>query len=316
MAVNDGINNSLTSYGGSIINERVYHYLGSLGYTGSISDRLAKHTFEGKKGWQAIIAEFGKGVVSELDPDAQAYINAVETEDGQALETGVRTAIDDFVVGCKADGIWDALKASCILAGARTLNGALVPLAGTAPTNVNFVSGDYLRKTGLKGDGSTKYLDSNRNNNADPQNSQHLAVYITEQVDPSGVGNYGYLGTSGNISGGSLIGRSGSSARQMVSQSRHGTTFAGGTADAGTGLHGKSRSSSPQFDVRYQGLSATQTSTSQTPFDQVLTVFVQGGSSAFSPNRKSFYSVGESIDLALLDTRVSTLMNAIDGAIT
>jgi hypothetical protein len=68
------------------------------------------------------------------DADAQAYITAVETADGQALETGVRDAINAFVVGCKADGIWNAIKASCILAGARTLTGALVPLVGTAPT--------------------------------------------------------------------------------------------------------------------------------------------------------------------------------------
>jgi len=113
-----------------------------------------------------------------LDPDAQAYIDAVELEDGQALEDGVRTAINDFVVGCKSDGIWSAIKSACILAGARTLDGALVPLVGSAPTNNNFVSGDYDRETGLKGNGSTKYLDSNRNNNADPQDDNHNAIYI------------------------------------------------------------------------------------------------------------------------------------------
>jgi hypothetical protein len=106
-----------------------------------------------------------------FDADAQTYITAVETADGQALETATRYAINNFVIGCKQDGIWSAIKASCILAGARTLSGALVPLVGTAPTNFNFVSGDYNRKTGLVGDKSTKYLDSNRNNNADPQNS-------------------------------------------------------------------------------------------------------------------------------------------------
>jgi hypothetical protein len=84
-----------------------------------------------------------------------------------------------FVKGCKNDGIWTAIKASCILAGARTLAGALVPLVGTAPTNFDglFDSGDYNRKTGLIGDGSTKSLDSNRNNNADPQNSKHVSAY-------------------------------------------------------------------------------------------------------------------------------------------
>jgi hypothetical protein len=114
-----------------------------------------------------------------FDSDASTYIDAVETADGQALETGVRVAINDFVLGCKQDGIWNAIKASCILAGARTLSGALVPLVSTmpSPTNYNFVAGDYNRKTGLIADGSTKYLDSNRNNSTDSQNSKHIAAY-------------------------------------------------------------------------------------------------------------------------------------------
>jgi len=119
-----------------------------------------------------------------MDPDAAAYITAVEAADTAAGQTGgleekTKIAIDNFVLGCKADGIWSAIKASCILAGARTLSGALVPLAGTAPTNVGglFLSGDYNRKTGLVGDGSTKYLDSNRANNADPQNNAHFSIY-------------------------------------------------------------------------------------------------------------------------------------------
>jgi hypothetical protein len=81
----------------------------------------------------------------------RAYIAAVETADGQALEPAIRTAYDQFIRGCKADGIWDAIKASCILSGARSLSGALVPLKGSAPTNNNFVSGDYVRTTGLVG---------------------------------------------------------------------------------------------------------------------------------------------------------------------
>lgn len=113
------------------------------------------------------------------DPDAQAYITAVETADGQALETVIRDAINAFVVGCKADGIWDAIKACCIMAGARTLAGALVPLKGPAPTSFNFTAGNYNRKTGLVGNASNMYLNSNRNNNADPQDNKHLSVYKT-----------------------------------------------------------------------------------------------------------------------------------------
>tara|TARA_R100000687_G_scaffold82416_1_gene81835 strand:- start:39 stop:971 length:933 start_codon:yes stop_codon:yes gene_type:complete len=65
MAVNDNIRNALESYGGFSINTRVYNYLGSLGYTGTISDRLAKYSYEDKKGWQALIARYAGGL-SEL----------------------------------------------------------------------------------------------------------------------------------------------------------------------------------------------------------------------------------------------------------
>jgi len=85
-------------------------------------------------------------------------------------------AIDAFIVGCKDDAIWDAIKACCIMAAWDGLSGCLVPLKGTAPTNNNFVSGDYDRETGLVGDGATKYLDSNRASNDDPQNNAHLAL--------------------------------------------------------------------------------------------------------------------------------------------
>ena len=120
--------------------------------------------------------------VFTYDTDAGDYIQRVEgaSGDNQALEPATRQAINNFVIGCKQDGIWNAIKASCILSGARTLAGALVPLVGTAPANNGFIGigTDYVRKTGLVGDGSTKYLDSNRNNNADPQNSKHLLFTV------------------------------------------------------------------------------------------------------------------------------------------
>ena len=95
------------------------------------------------------------GGLTSYDPDAAAYIAAVEAADGQALETGVKDAINAFVLGCKADGIWNAIKASCILAGARTLAGALVPLVGAAPSQVGAAGGwNYTRKTGLAGNGT------------------------------------------------------------------------------------------------------------------------------------------------------------------
>jgi hypothetical protein len=250
---------------------------------------------------------------SNFDPDALAYISAVESADTQELEPDVRLAFNSFVVGCKSDGIWDAIKASCILAGARTLTGCLVPLKGTAPTSVNFASGDHNRKTGLAGDGSTKYLNSNRNNNADPQDSKHLSAWITTQPDPTGSGNYWYIrGLLGT--GDSFLGRSGTAARLLASRNNATTLAAITAASAVTGFAGHSRSSSSEFISRVSGSNSTHIIASELPSSESLGIFGRSGSIAGN-HRMSFYSIGESLDLALLDARLATLMSDLNSAI-
>jgi hypothetical protein len=243
------------------------------------------------------------------EPEAVSYVAAVEAADGQELEFGVAKAINDFVLGCKNDGIWDAIKASCILAGARTLSGALVPLVGTAPTNNNFVSGDYNRETGLVGDGSTKYLDSNRNNNADPQDSKHLSVYVT--AGSSG-GGQTYIGVDGGAVGASNVNRAGA---VRLNAAAFATVANAGVA---SGLFGASRSASSAFTVRYNGISQSFSNTSEPPSNRLITVFAMdnlGSVINHTSDRFAFYSIGESLDLAKLDTRVSALITAIGAAI-
>jgi hypothetical protein len=251
-----------------------------------------------------------------LDPDAAAYIAAVEAADTQALEPAVRTAINDFVVGCKADGIWAAIKASCILAGARTLTGALVPLVGAAPTNVGglFVSGDYDRKTGLVGDGSTKYLDSNRNNNADPQNSKHISVFASTAATSGGGQFPAYIGAGGSNSGAIQLGRAQNNGG-LYSRINSSTFTAASGPGASTEFIGANRSNSGGHDVRAAGNTVNYTAASQAPFNGNINVFWESGTVAFSNARLAFYSIGESLDLALLDARVTDLINAFDAAI-
>jgi hypothetical protein len=241
-----------------------------------------------------------------LDPDAAAYITAVETADGQALEAGVVTAINDFVVGCKADGVWNAIKASCILAGARTLGGALVPLTGAAPTNFNFVSGDYNRKTGLKGDGSTKYLDSNRAGDAEALNNQHMSVY----VDTASTATNAYIGLGGDTG----IYRN-TALNAIDVRSRN--SIGGSTGSINSiGFIGISRGNASNFDARTSGNTVIINIVSNFANPQNTTVFArQSGTSLLADARIAFYSIGEALDLALLDARVSALITAIDGAI-
>ncbi len=245
------------------------------------------------------------------EPEAVSYVAAVEAADGQELEFGVAKAINDFVLGCKNDGIWDAIKASCILAGARTLSGALVPLVGTAPTNFNFVAGDYNRKTGLVGNGSTKYLDSNRAGNADPQDNNHNSFYLSSI--PTGSVNQELLGNSSS-NGGNIIQTASNNTTYNV-RNRSGTGAATSVSvTASTGLIGVSRSASDSFLFRAKGVTSSPIAqTSQTPLSITLKVF--RSSTLYTNSRLAFYSIGESIDLAKLDTRVSALITAIGAAI-
>jgi hypothetical protein len=249
-----------------------------------------------------------------LDPDAAAYIAAVEAADAQALEPAVRAAINDFVVGCKADGIWAAIKASCILAGARTLTGALVPLVGAAPTNVsgNFVSGDYDRKTGLKGDGSSKRLNANITvSNFSGSDNQHLSAFVTNLPSDSGW----LVNNSGMVTGTSGIGRSAPGAAVSRSQSQTNTVL---KSVFGLNFIGMARASSSQFRHLLE-LDNEQTVnlSSQTPATESFHVFADGGSSPnFSDARISFYSIGNNISLTNLRSRVIDLMNAIEATLT
>jgi hypothetical protein len=242
----------------------------------------------------------------QFDADASTYIEAVEAADTQALETGVRYAINDFVIGCKQDGIWSAIKASCILAGARTLDGALVPLTGTAPTNNNFVSGDYNRKTGLAGNGSNKYLISNRYSNSDPQNSHHMAVYKA-----AGSGNGNLIGQSGSPLARDLIDYN----SQWRFNSRSVSSVTNAAAATTNGFIGLSRSSSSTIYTRIGGAIASQLVGSSAPDAIPIYVFSRGVNDFPTASRLSFYSIGESLDLAALDTRVSALITAIGAAI-
>jgi hypothetical protein len=239
-----------------------------------------------------------------------AYLRAVEVADNQALEQGVQQAVNQFVIGCKADGIWNAIKASCILSGARTLAGSLVPLVGTAPTNFNFVSGDYNRETGLVGDGSTKYLNSNRANNADPQNNNHNACWVSTPA--IGV----LMASSSDLTGQNYMDIVTATTR-LSSRSVAFNSIAIGTA--AVGLYGHSRSSSAQASYRCPQGSGLDNYSSQATDNRNVFLYTRTNDSiafsAWSPARLAFYSIGESLDLALLDARVTALINAFAAAI-
>jgi hypothetical protein len=220
---------------------------------------------------------------------------------------GLVDAFDAFIKGCKDDGNWNAIKTGCVMAGWDGLTGALTPLKDGAPTNFNFVSSDYNRETGLKGNGTTKYLVSNRNNNADPQDNKHLAIYLNEL--PTGI-NAPYIG-SGTQSGGSQLARVLSGTFTTRINSGSGSNI----ALESVGFIGSSRSSSTTINSRIGGITSSISNASATPATEDIRVFSRLSPLDYSTQRASFYSIGESVDLEKLDSRVTTLMSNIATAI-
>jgi hypothetical protein len=264
-----------------------------------------------------LLADFRSIDEDGMDRDALAYIRNVEAADGGYLELGVKRAIDTFVRGCKYDGIWNAIKASALLCGARTLAGALTPLAGDAPTNNNFVDADYNRETGLKGNGSTKYLNSNYAFPAGLQNDMHLAGYVLEQPATIGgffSGSYVLTGSFPNIQ----LSCSATQVTAVLARNPFSGIASITVADT-NGFIGAGRADASTVDIRAD--STQEADASPSSGVTALNQYMFARNSAGTPNnfftaRVAFYSLGESIsDLALLDARVTALVTAIGAAI-
>jgi hypothetical protein len=266
----------------------------------------------GVGGNSGIVQRVGAGVA--LDPDAAAWIAQVEAADGQMLEPALVTAYNEFFIGCKADaspfpGVsnFDAIKASCIMAGARTLAGALVPLRGPAPTSFSFVAGDYSRTLGLVGNGSTKYLNSNwLTFDAAPDN---FSMCVNVSAPAEGVQMY--IGGQ-NLSPDDIY-RNG---EQVTFRSR-GVVFASGPGSR-TGFLGHSRRTD-SITARMGGVSNLFAySAPNVDLSTPIGIFCRlaNGFPGFPTiGRMSYYSIGEAVDLAALDARVTTLQAAIVAAL-
>lgn len=241
------------------------------------------------------------------------------------LELAVTDAFSNCLQALVADGILGVsggvlaqaaslMKASCFMMGARTLSGALVPLAADmpAPTNINFVAGDYSRRTGL-GDpnNATKQLISNRASNADPRDNAHIAVYVTQRNKVVGVNQFLIGAGSGNPGSFHLVDRDSDSVQRV----RSATLTTGGPIISTPTLFGASRFSSSQYIRRINGTSTTINQASDGSLAESTQIFGTTSLSSVATSRICFYTIGEALDLAILDARISALSNAIQAAI-
>jgi hypothetical protein len=153
----------------------------------------------------------GRRPPAGLDPEVRDWLVAVGRNGGTVSPADV-LAVEAFVRGCKADGLWDRLEFVLPLVG-QDLAAALVPLrrANSGPpgpvANVNFVPADYDPVLGLKGDGTTKYLDTGYTL-ARQAGNFHLAAYVVHfpAVPPNGdFTNFTLLGFGASSTGGGYL---------------------------------------------------------------------------------------------------------------
>lgn len=254
-------------------------------------------------------------VGTQWDADAVDYLARVAIADGQALENEVALAANDLFVALKDPAFptptlpthWQAVLAGQFLplCGARTLAGALLPLHSSMPmpTNVNFVPGDYNRKTGLQGDGASKEIDMVFFPSTLPQDDIAMGC-VPSFVDAN------YFINSG---------RGGTGATAVMGLGRHrsrNSTFLTTSSPALNRLHGHSRHDGAGY-LGFAG-SAVQSFTieSQLPHSSTTKMFnCSVPPDGFSSARLRLGFVSASVDLTYMDEILVNYLTALAAAI-
>jgi len=229
--------------------------------------------------------------------EAQNYFDRLDTA-GDTTYVDYKQPLANYIDSLVTLGgaYWDDMKSSASFVGVG-IQGVTVPLRSGMPvlTNNNFVVGDLDQLTGLKGDGSTKYLATNVAGTAISQNDASISVYIKE---------------SHTAGGGFLLGNSTQSAvlRANATQRLHGSTALGTTPTPG--LYGAARSTSTDIDVRSNATDYSAAVTSTAPNAGLIGIFALG-TIVSSNARLATYHIGPALDLATLESLQDTLITEI-----
>jgi hypothetical protein len=133
------------------------------------------------------------------DTDAIAYFTALDTA-GADMSVSNKNAVNTLFLGLKSNGIWSLIHELYLNAGPSAIDGVFIKAKGSGTrTNFNFLSGDYIRTTGLKGNGTTKYINNGFLASSLNINSNGLFVYGS---DFEVTGNASAIGAYNNIESG------------------------------------------------------------------------------------------------------------------
>ncbi len=130
---------------------------------------------------------------------------------GQAVSRNTMAAVDALVKGLKADGLWPLLDVIAPLAGPNLASCLILlkhPLGvGLSMTGSNLVAADYVESSGITGNGSNKFINTNYNvSNYHVAGSQMMAVFLGNGVRGSQTSTAAqYCDIGDLVSGGSWL---------------------------------------------------------------------------------------------------------------
>ena len=242
---------------------------------------------------------------SAFSAEAQDYFDRLDTA-GDTTYTTYKQPLANYIDSLVTLGgaYWDDLESAASFVGVG-IQGVTVPLKSTMPTltNNNFVAGDLNQLTGLKGDASTKYLDTGALDNSTSQNDASLSVWVTDNVP---LDNAYWIGSQ-------RLAQRSSINNTVVKFSARTTSSSqvNPSPDIVDGFIGQTRTVGTDFDWFINTNSGNFVKASTTPPGTGISVFSYGAGFNKNASRIATYHYGPALNLATLEGLQDTLISEI-----
>ena len=220
---------------------------------------------------------------------------------GDTTHYTYRQPLANYIDGLVALGgaYWDDMVSACSFVGVG-IQGITVPLrAGMAvATNNNLVAGDLDQLTGLKGDGSTKYINANVTDSDTSQDDVSMSCWVSTGTV---VNNAVYMGTTRT----GMLATTAAFAPKIKSRSTS-SNQVNVSPTLVRNFFGHTRTNSADFDYSINGATGTATRTSIASVAEDVGIFNTGSSNGvYSDSRLATYHYGPALNLATLEGTAS-----------
>ena len=241
--------------------------------------------------------------------EAQNYFDRLDTA-GDTTYTAYKQPLANYIDSLVTLGgaYWDTMLSAASFVGVG-IEGVTVPLRDgmTVPSNENFVVGDLDQLTGLKGDASTKLINTNVAGDSVSINDVSFSCYTTER----GTSGRQYLSSFDKqvIQAGFTV------SQRFTLKAQSGTAVNIDSTTDSVGFIGLSRDNSADFDCYVMDREVTQVEASSDTgtTDFSLFAFRPLAPTGYNNCRISTYHVGPALNLATLEGLQATLLAEIAG---